>query len=172
MPRYISVGVTDVKITGRSDCSDAAETYTSRNALGNIISGYPYELLVLPFEQWSRALLRVSREANHVFTTFYRLSIPLQPGAFSLLPINPETDILRVSHNTGIEALVCSFHDVVAYDPRSVGIVHLAIDHDGFDASHLANLDASRMNTAAVQAIRKLLAKSLQTFYNYISPGG
>lgn len=179
LQRYISVGVTDVKITGRpgpgppSGCSDAAETYTSRNALGNIISGYPYELLVLPFEQWSRALLRVSREANHVFAAFYRLSIPLQPGAFSLLPINPETDILRVRtwQDTGIEALVCFFHDVVAYDPRSVGTVHLAIGHDTFDASHLANLDASKKNTSAVQAIRKLLAKSLQTFYTYISPG-
>lgn len=157
--------------------------YSKRNPIKNTISGYLYRLIVPATEQWSRVLLRTSREANRAFLGYYRLSIPLQPGASPLLHINPETDLLEVrrelSHS--IEGLVAFLHDTVAYDPNGVGIRHLAMgrecedapygpsNRDNNDITHLAALEPSKLNPLAVQAIKVLLSKSLKHFYSYSS---
>lgn len=149
------------------------EQYTTSNDLGNVISGSLYRLLVSSFQQWSRILLRVSREARQAFRCHYRLSIPLKLGEASLLHINPETDILEVHRErlNNRDILVGFLHDAVAYDPSGVGVVHLAMGREMNDVSHLSQLEPSKMNPSAVQSITKLLSKSLKNFYSCVSPG-
>jgi len=58
---------------------------TTKNHLGNFISGAPYRITVSPMvssvEPWSsRSLRRVNREANTAYCELYRLSIPLLSG--------------------------------------------------------------------------------------------
>lgn len=174
--RYISIVLSDddwpkCYLPGMEP--NEAEQYTTSNDLGNVISGSPYRLLVSPFQQWSRILLHVSREARQAFRCHYRLSIPLKLGEASLLHINPETDTLEVQRErpNNKDILVGFLHDAVAYDPSGVGIVHLAMGREMNDVSHLSQLEPSKINPSAVQSITKLLSKSLKNFYSCVSPG-
>jgi hypothetical protein len=145
--------------------------FVLKNCLGNIVSGKRYRLHVAPFEQWSRVLLQVNRETRLAWRSFYRLSIPLQLGAPSMLQLNPDTDIIEVqrSQRTHVDNLIAFFHDIVAYDPHGVGIAHLALGRDINDMTALASIDLDNLYQVATQTISKLLSRNIKTFYPCIS---
>lgn len=153
--------------------------YVTKNELGNIVSGCPYRMRAANSNEWSpNTLLKVSREASGIFHSVFRVRIPLPvkggDGGIKTLYINPENDILWVvsdqNNGDGI-SLIAFLHDLVAYDPRGVGVVHLAIGGTTLnDQSRLAELHPADLCLPARQSITKLLSTSLQSLYAVISP--
>lgn len=152
--------------------------YTTKNHLGNTVSGCPYRMRAAGSEEWSPDILtRVSHEASKAFRSVCRVRIPLPvpggDGSVKLLYISPDTDVVWVTceQNTlAVPVLVAFLHDLVAYDPRGIGIVHLAIGGNPNDAQALAELDPSHLHPAARQSFTKLLSSSLQTFHPVVFP--
>ncbi|KAK8070741.1 hypothetical protein PG997_010944 [Apiospora hydei] len=87
--RFISILI--ARPTSRSKRQDNEEKkqehqlFTSRNHLGNLISGDPYHLTVSGFRPWAASLPSVCREARQAFLAFYRVSMPLTPEEPGLL---------------------------------------------------------------------------------------
>ncbi|SPO01710.1 uncharacterized protein DNG_04383 [Cephalotrichum gorgonifer] len=123
-------------------------------------------------------LLRISREASSVFRSIYRVRVPLPvkggDASDKTLYISPENDTIwavcdQLSGDT--VALVAFLHDLVAYDPKGIGAVHLAIGGANLnDSNRLAELNPSDLCHPARKSITRLLSSSLQTFYAVISP--
>ena len=171
--RFIRVGL-DNCIT-----EEFPNLYTTKNHLGNTVSGCLYRTRTVQSEEWSPDILtRVCHEASRAFRRVYRVRIPLPvkggDGSVKPLYISPENDTLWVvcDQNTRpIPVLVAFLHDLVAYDPKGIGVAHLAIGGTTLnDSSRLAELDPDRLPPPARQSITKLLSSSLQTFYPVVSP--
>ncbi|KAK6841121.1 hypothetical protein PG987_001981 [Apiospora arundinis] len=149
--------------------------FTTRNHLGNLVSGDPYHLNVAKFGTWAPAILSsVNREARQAFLAFYRVAIAIWPDKPDRLRLNPDTDILEVQllqHPARVDALVSFFHDAVASDPRGVGIAHLAMGRNMNDLPHLADLEPSTLHPSAARALQRLFSQSLRTFYACVDPG-
>ncbi|KAK8002116.1 hypothetical protein PG991_014338 [Apiospora marii] len=151
------------------------QLYTSKNHLGNLVSGDPYHLTVANFRPWAPRASSANREARQAFLAFYRVAMPLVPDEPGRLRLNPETDILEIQLAQGLartDALVAFFHDIVASDPKGVGIAHLAMGRNMNDISHLCDQDPSTLHPSAAQALKRLFSQSIQTFYSCIAPGG
>ena len=155
------------------------ELYTTKNELGNIISGCPYRMLAAGSAEWApQTLIRVNHEAGSVFRRIRRVRIPLPvkggDGSLKSLYISPENDTVWVTiqQNSRPEPLLVSFlHDLVAYDAEGIGVVHLAFGSNVNEQTMLANLDPSHLQLPARQSLTKLLSSSLQTVYPVIWPG-
>lgn len=168
--RFIDLSITEPGYHGQyRDNNAESDYYATRNRLGNVVSGYPYSVETPKRSGWPLSLLLVNREANEAFCKYFRLHLPLKSG---VLHVNPEGDILHVWTGkvltallTPIEALVAFFHDLVAYDPRGVGIVHVGIGREVNDLSRLTELEPSAVPQPAAASIRKLLERSLRTLY-------
>jgi len=52
----------------------------NKNELGNLISGCPYYVTLPSFRDWEHNLQLVCHEANYVYNSVYRLSIPMVSG--------------------------------------------------------------------------------------------
>lgn len=151
--------------------------YTTRNGLGNIISGCAYRLRLptAKSEAWlPNSLMGVNREANSIFRSVYRVRLPV-PNSGRALYICPESDVVwAVCHQNSPAnpLLVALLHDMVAYDPRGVGVAHLAIGGTTLnDSSRLAELDPDQLPPPARRSMTQLLSSSLQTFFPVVSPG-
>ncbi|KAM7212187.1 hypothetical protein V8F06_012439 [Rhypophila decipiens] len=153
--------------------------YRVRNHLGNITSGYPYELIVTSGDHrndWARqSLMRVNIEAYSVCTSKYRIRMPRRRltriksvnKRTSRLRIDPATDIIQISwddygHTAPPEAFVAFLHNTVAYDPLGQGISHLAM---GLDLVAPAQLERSKIHPLAFRSVSTLLSRGLKTFY-------
>ena len=156
-----------------------SKLYTTKNELGNIISGCPYRMRAAGSEEWSPdTLIRVNHEASSVFHSICRVRIPLPvkggDGSVKSLYISPENDTVWAvcDQNSRADPLLVSFlHDLVAYDPKGIGVVHLAISGTTLnDSQRLAELDPSHLQLPARQSITKLLSSSLQTVHPVVSP--
>lgn len=113
--------------------------YSLKNSLGRVISG-AVRCYVCHYGSSLSPLLRVSSEARGAALDFYRVHLPLSyPGRLHqgeppCLYVNPEHDVLapvefpddHVRHWRPWH-LANFLHDVKAYDPRDVGVVHLAL---------------------------------------------
>lgn len=155
------------------------DLYISKNELGNIVSGCPYRVNAADSKEWSPdVLIRVSREASAAFRSVYRVRIPLpvkgSDGSAKSLYICPERDILWVTcdQNTRIMPMFVAFlHDVVAYDPKGIGVAHLALGGtNSGEAQELAGIDPRDLASPARDSLARLLSSSLQTFYPVIEP--
>ncbi len=154
--------------------------YTTKNKLGNIISGCPYRMRAAKSEEWSPdTLIRVNHEARGVFRRICRVQIPLPvkggDGSVKSLYISPENDIVWAvcDQNSRADPLLVSFlHDLVAYDPNGIGVVYLAMGGTTMnDIPRLAELDPSHLQLPVRESITKLLSSSLQTFHPVVAPG-
>ncbi|KAK4448648.1 hypothetical protein QBC34DRAFT_464329 [Podospora aff. communis PSN243] len=99
-------------------------------------SGYGLEA-----PKWTRPnskLLRVNRESRDVALRFYRVHLPtrriftrndITTCHSPILHFNPESDVLLLSHIKKGEVFANLIHDLVAYDPRGVGILHLGFSY-------------------------------------------
>ena len=120
-----------------------------RNHLGNIVTGFPYEIFLKhPHATlWNKgynALERVNSEARSVYLQRYRMALPLRsplvPGkeGKGILRLDPETDLIKMSLKrdylpdmieTPYKDMLCAFlHDTYVSDPKGTGLVHLAVD--------------------------------------------
>ncbi|KAK8023901.1 hypothetical protein PG993_011967 [Apiospora rasikravindrae] len=176
--RFISILITRpvsrLRQQNREAKQPQQQLFTAQNHLGNLISGDPYHLTVSQFRPWASSLLSVSREARQAFVAFYRVSVHLTPDEPSLLRLNPDTDILEIQLAQAyarVDALVAFFHDLVASDPRGVGIAHLAMGRNMNDIVHLCDQDPSTLHPSAAQSLKRLLSRSIRTFYACIAPG-
>lgn len=152
--------------------------YTTKNELGNTISGCRYRMRAAGSEEWAPdTLIRVNHEASSVFRSICRVRIPLPvkggDGSVKSLYISPENDTVWAvcDQNSRANPLLVSFlHDLVAYDPKGIGVVHLAIGGTTLnDPSRLAELDPSHLQLPARQSITKLLSSSLKTVYPVVT---
>lgn len=155
------------------------DLYTSKNELGNIVSGWPYRMNSVGSKEWSPDVLtRVSREASAVFRSVYRVRMPLpvngSDDSAKSLYICPETDILWINcdNNTRIMPVFVAFlHDLVAYDPKRIGVAHLALGGtNSGEAQELAGINPRDLAPSARDSLVRLLSSSLQTFYPVIEP--
>lgn len=148
--------------------------YTSKNHLGNVVSGDPYNLTVSSFRPWAPILSSVNREARQALLAFYRVAMPLFPDGSGRLRLDPETDILELQLAQGLAltyALVAFFHDMMASDPKGVGIAHLAMVRNMNDISHLCDEDPTSLHPSAQQALRRLFHKAYGRFTPASTPG-
>lgn len=119
---------------------DGSQYYTTRNALGNIVSGRRYVL------SWSSPcrrhddspLLWVNREARRATLGFYSIRLPFFVSQKKpVLYLNPGYDIVSIRPRdkgppTALEplTLLADFlHDVKAYDHKGQGCVCEAVPH-------------------------------------------
>ncbi|KXX81283.1 hypothetical protein MMYC01_201943 [Madurella mycetomatis] len=129
----------ELNVEPRHD-SEKAPSYSSKNALGKLLSGRSYSVTVRSFPIYNK-LLRVNREARRAALGFYRVHIQCsfqtpdekrwgKSGTISAtLYCNPEYDFLQLSTCRTVEYTLADFlHDFKANDPRHVGVVHLALD--------------------------------------------
>lgn len=153
--------------------------YTTENELGNIISGCPYRVKAFTTREWSpTTLIRVNHEARDVFRSVYRVRLPLPvkggDRTVKSLYINPENDIIWAgwrNHTPAEPVFTSLLHDLVAYDPKGVGVVHLAVGGpDMNDTGLLERVDPDRLPAPARESITKIVSSSLQTLYALIVP--
>lgn len=140
---------------------DASKLYTRRNELGNIISDYRYRLQASHITEWQpSALASVCIEARTVFQRICRVRFPVltADGVGRYIHFCPESDIIRVH---GEDSMIALLHDLVAYDPKRVGVAHLAVRPGRF----WLKLKPRNVPVPARTAIRKLLRTSLLEIY-------
>lgn len=147
--------------------------YSTRNQLGNVISGRSYIASTRGLQLHSK-LLRTSREARGAALRFYRVHIPLHfwadpvdrylplttldrhvPVLRGTLYSNPEHDVVQLSSTARGDAddqhpLLDFIHDLKAYDPRGIGICNLALGSCGMRDLH--SLAKQRLDAPAVDA--------------------
>ncbi|KAK8135539.1 hypothetical protein PG984_003479 [Apiospora sp. TS-2023a] len=114
-----------------------------------------------------------NREARQAFLAYYRVAMPLAPDEPGRLRLNPDTDILEIQLAQGLartDALVAFFHDMVASDPKGVGVAHLAMGRNMNDIMHLCDEDPATLHPSAQQALKRLFSQSVRTFYSCIAP--
>jgi len=114
--------------------------YAEKNDLGNVVSGENYTVSVTSHHGISK-LFRICRESRAIAQRFYHICLPSRShptfGEAILLYLSSEFDILHIV-NAGLdsEAIFFDFiHDIKAYDPRGLGVKHLA-----FQSHNLATL--------------------------------
>ncbi|KAM7183328.1 hypothetical protein V8F20_012655 [Naviculisporaceae sp. PSN 640] len=164
------------------------EIFTRQNALGNIVSGFPYALMgIQDCGQLCNALRRVNREARDVYLAKYRLPIEICTEdqdsrgytcyRYTTLRLDPDNDVVELTRywgrgnsfrlNAGVFLYV--LHDFVANDPRGQGIAHLAMGADCNDVSQLAALHREGIRPIVRQSISQFFSHRLKSFYSVIS---
>jgi len=126
------IGISVIENTCNTDGSDAEspplpvqKVYTLKNALGNIITGPEYHLRITTVHKLS-PLFRVNRQSRQAALEFYRVHIPHNLTTESeILHLNPEYDFLHIQNEGAPEIFASFVHDVKAYDPLGVGILHM-----------------------------------------------
>lgn len=132
----------------RSDSPPAADApkipvYSTRNQLGNVISGRNYTASTRGRQVHSK-LLRTSCEALQAALRFFRVHIPIHfgtienmyaPVARGTLYLSPEYDVIQLTSwragDMDEHPFLDFIHDLKAYDPRGIGICSLALRASG-----------------------------------------
>ncbi|TGO40691.1 hypothetical protein BHYA_0033g00450 [Botrytis hyacinthi] len=104
--------------------------YTTRNAMGNIISGSYYELAIndSAVNHMNSRIFLTSKKSRWAALDYFRLRLPLANNRH--IRVNPDHDVLffHPAHDIrDINILAAILHDIKAYDPRDQGLKHLAI---------------------------------------------
>ncbi|KAI0007738.1 hypothetical protein F4779DRAFT_619246 [Xylariaceae sp. FL0662B] len=137
-----------------------APPYTTQNKLGNRISGSLYELKLFDHHEDS-PLLWTTHESRQAAQQFYRVQIPLRYGISDrVLYFNPEYDILCVQRDDRDVPggyFVDFLNDVRAYDPKSVGVLQLAMVDRQDIVEGLSDIDPVHLPSVAVSAFKQTL---------------
>ena len=102
---------------------------STRNSLGNVVSGECYKLQIATYHMLT-PLLRANCESRGAALEFYRVHIPYDRGSHGerrYICFNPEFDYIHLVPEGFPEILASFVHDFKAYDPRSVGILYLGV---------------------------------------------
>lgn len=151
--------------------------YKITNQLGNTISRSPYYVLA---EQtggyfYPQSLGSISYESRQIYRRLYRSRLPIRvqdsdgSRKTKILPINPESTTLwlNTDQNSDRQALVHFMHDLVAYDPNGIGIVHLAIGNSNvMDLQTLSELEPEHLPPPIRTSFSTLLSNSIQSFHS------
>ncbi|CEJ93365.1 hypothetical protein VHEMI08957 [[Torrubiella] hemipterigena] len=90
------------------------------------------------------------------------------------LQICPENTIIWIAHDMQDAdrlTLPSLLHDMMAYDPRGIGITQLALgDMRHLNSYKLGDLHPDELPPPLQQSLAKLLSSSLEAFYSVISP--
>lgn len=171
--RFISIALC-------SDRSTKSKPYRKKNSLGNIISSHSYYIRQDSVRsEWFDALDQVNQESRNAYRLRYRVRFPISVKSAdgdkfhtAHISFNPETDILHLTSHPeshGLSLLHC-IHDIIAHDPRGIGVAHLAMGgHDHL--SYLSRLYPSDLPLHAQEQIKQWLSGSLQSFYTVIQMG-
>ncbi|CEJ92639.1 hypothetical protein VHEMI08277 [[Torrubiella] hemipterigena] len=168
-PRFLRIILHD-------DVSQAAHLYNATNQLGYTISRYPYFTVVEETSGHSspQMLNGVSREAQLLYRQAYRVRFPIRvKGSDGVIrtktiSLTPEKTILWVETaraDCNGPAILHFLHDLLAYDPKGVGVVHLAISRF-MDIQSLAQIDPESLPLPVHTSLIKLLSSSIQSFYS------
>ncbi|CEJ87783.1 hypothetical protein VHEMI04513 [[Torrubiella] hemipterigena] len=163
-----------------SDRSTKTRHYRKKNGLGNIISSHSYYVRQDSVRsEWLDAIDQVNHESRNAYRQRYRVRFPISIKSadgdkfhIAYIGLNPETDILYLTSRPGSHGLsfIHCIHDIIAYDPRGIGVAHLAMggcDH----LSYLSRLHPSHLPLHAQEQINQWLSGSLQSFYTVIQMG-
>ncbi|KAF7904676.1 hypothetical protein EAF00_002010 [Botryotinia globosa] len=109
--------------------------YTTRTSMGNIIISCPCELAIneSAANQMISTIFSTSKESRWVALDYFYLRLPLANNRH--IRVNPDHDVLffHPGHDIrDINMLAAILHDIKAYDPRDLGLKHLAILRDTF----------------------------------------
>ncbi|KAF7958111.1 hypothetical protein EAE96_003675 [Botrytis aclada] len=132
-PRFIPIRLNLTTLDQTEIQHIQSQTYTTRNAMGNIISGSYYELTIneSAVNDMTSTIFSTSKESRWAALDYFRLRLPLANNRH--IRVNPDHDVLFFYAGReirDINMLAAIFHDVKAYDPRDQGLKHLAI-HGG-----------------------------------------
>ncbi|KAJ8057953.1 hypothetical protein OCU04_013127 [Sclerotinia nivalis] len=104
--------------------------YSTRNHMGNIISGSYYELAINESDanHTISPVFSTTKESRWAALDHFRIRLPL--AGDSHIRVSPDDDVLFF-HTTydicDINMLAAIFHDIRAYDPKYQGLMHVAI---------------------------------------------
>jgi hypothetical protein len=115
----------------RQDVERRIAPYTMKNHLGNIISGADY-LIRMRSTGVNSPLLHVNSEAGSEVHHIQRVHIPVHGSSTShasRLHLCPERDtlLITVECKRNVAHVADFIHDVLAYDAKKQGILHIAI---------------------------------------------
>ncbi|TGO20825.1 hypothetical protein BPAE_0262g00020 [Botrytis paeoniae] len=132
-PRFISVRINLTALDQTEIQHIQSQMNTTRNALGNIISGSYYKLAIneSAVNHMINTIFSTSKESRWAALDYFRLRLPLANNRH--IRVNPDHDILFFHAGykiRDINMLAAILHDVKAYDPRDHGLKHLAIHGD------------------------------------------
>ncbi|TGO49962.1 hypothetical protein BCON_0195g00180 [Botryotinia convoluta] len=110
-----------------------SQMYTTRNAMGNIISGSYYELVIneSAVNHMISTIFSTSKESRWAALDYFCLCPPLANSRH--IRVSPDHDFLFFHAGReirDINMLAAILHDIKAYDPRDQGLKHLAIHGD------------------------------------------
>ncbi|KAF7916888.1 hypothetical protein EAE99_009513 [Botrytis elliptica] len=129
-PRFISIHIHLTTLDQTEIQHIQSQMYTTRNSMGNIISGSYYELAIheSAANQMSNTIFSTSKESRWVALDYFCLRLPLANNRH--IRVNPDHDVLffHPGHDIrDINMIAAILHDIKAYDPRDQGLKHLAI---------------------------------------------
>jgi hypothetical protein len=129
--RLLKVTVTAFQSQDNGSNDPDLVSYQRKNNLGNIISGADY-CLHLGSTNIHSPLSYVNHEANAVVQRVYRVNVPITQRIrvdTPCLRFCPKRDTILIAvERDEDEAYFADFvHDVLAYDPKKKGILHMAI---------------------------------------------
>ncbi|TEY65558.1 hypothetical protein BOTCAL_0139g00250 [Botryotinia calthae] len=132
-PRFISIRINLTTQDQTEIQHIQSQMYTTRNAMGNIISGSYYEFAIdeSAVNYMISAIFSTSKESRWAALDYFRLRLPLANNRHTR--VSPNHDILyfHPGHDIReINMLAAILHDVNAYDPKDKGLKHLAITGD------------------------------------------
>ncbi|KAI8630374.1 hypothetical protein F5Y19DRAFT_484244 [Xylariaceae sp. FL1651] len=148
--------------------------YKTNNNMGKVMSDKHYHVTVNGSQLLSK-LLRVSSEARQATLQFYRVHIPCRfefgdRQGYGTLFFNPEFDILHIHPGREIHDFVDFLHDLRAYDPLDIGLLNLALDHNG--VINLSGIKMSDLELASRVAFMDTLANLRQVYFLCLENAG
>lgn len=175
-PRLIRIEVVDDDAHPDPD-SQWHIYYKSTNELGNIVSSYPYYVNILPSSEPACAsICGVCHESQEIFHQIYRIRMPIKVDVLGIdaegtryLHISPQTNIIWLQtcfvFQTNL-TMLSFLHDIMAYDPRGIGITQLGLHNDIYHP--LEDLEADGLPLPLQTSLTKMFSTSLETFYSII----
>ncbi|RYC59633.1 hypothetical protein CHU98_g6575 [Xylaria longipes] len=153
---------------------DEQSPYRTQNNLGRVVSGNHYSITANGSQLLSK-LLRVTSEARQATLQFYRVHLPCQfqlgdRQGYGILPFNPEFDILHIQLGRDVYDFADFLHDLRAYDPQDVGLLNLALDHNG--VANLPGIDISSLGLASRTALTDTLANLWEVYFLCLENAG
>ena len=123
--------------------------------------------------------LRVNTESRDAALKFYRVHLPCtflwegttRPGT---LHLNPEHDFLQINYQSPVKDTLVDFlyHLKTTFDPRHVGLLNLAVDHNAICGYDLHALEPSDLESEVKTAFVETLTKLQEVFFVSIEKAG
>ena len=134
--RVIKIRLSVRRFWEMSGDSNSPKHADSVSASGTRVLPPPYTIRVKSPKTISK-LMRVNHESRQAALSYYRIQVPCiyrinnEDPLHGLLCVNPDKDILHINVESGKETFAHFLSDLVHYDPRGNGLIHLALDRHG-----------------------------------------